>query len=397
MLRINKTVKKTIAILLAVMLMISVVACGKNETNEGGTNNNEPAKEFSIEDLETEVTSGNVAQYDFSDKAMKYLEYIGKNLAVRVMDEDPDDNKHDEAVAWIKEELIKAGYKDSQIEEQKGECDYGKINNIILSVEGKDTSKTIIVGAHYDGDGCGDNGSGTALLLATAVGLVDITPYYNIKFVFFDAEEVGMEGSYLFVENMTEEEIANTAFCINMDALSFGDYANIYGGNAENLDNDDESDDLLGAYNLAVRIGQNLGIKVWGPDALDGYFNEHGTGPEIEDNALYTNPWTKNNPAPINHWVNSPATIPASDHVPFDEKGIPYVYFEATNWFAAGNDEYIAYTGYYETYDTSLGDGGMFMNTKYDTWENLNNFFPGRARKHFEIYSKLLSALLMVR
>jgi hypothetical protein len=38
----------------------------------------------------------------------------------------------------------------------------------------------------------------------------------------------------------------------------------------------------------------------------------------------------------------------------------------------------------------------MFMNTEYDTWKNLNEYFPGRAQKHFEIYSPLLSALLLV-
>ena len=48
------------------------------------------------------------------------------------------------------------------------------------------------------------------------------------------------------------------------------------------------------------------------------------------------------------------------------------------------------------TYDYSLGDHGMFMNTEYDTWKNLNEYFPGRAQKHFEIYSPLLSALLLV-
>lgn len=386
------TITKSItAVLLTATLVVSAIGCGKKESSD------EPAKQFSISALKSEVTTQNVAEYDFTETAMEYLEYIGKNLDVRVMDENSPDNKHDKAVEWIKSELLNAGYDDAQIEEQKGKCDYGNINNIILSVDGIDTSKTIIVGAHYDGDGCGDNGSGTALLLATAVNLANKKPNYNIKYIFFDAEEVGMEGSSLFVKNLSKEELADIAFYINMDALSFGDYCNIYGGNAKKLDNDDDTDDLLDAYNLAVGLAKSLNIHVYGPKDLDGYFARHGTGPEIEDNTLYTNPWTKNNKAPENHLVNSPATIPASDHVPFDEAGIPYVYFEATNWFSAGTEPYIAYTGYYETYDTTLGDGGMFMNTQYDTWDNLNNFFPGRAQKHFEIYSKLLSALIMVK
>lgn len=39
----------------------------------------------------------------------------------------------------------------------------------------------------------------------------------------------------------------------------------------------------------------------------------------------------------------------------------------------------------------------MIVNTQYDTWENLNRYFPGRAERHYRIYPALLSALIMVR
>ena len=35
------------------------------------------------------------------------------------------------------------------------------------------------------------------------------------------------------------------------------------------------------------------------------------------------------------------------------------------------------------------------MNTDYDTLENLNECFPGRAEKHYRLYSPLLSGLLL--
>ena len=133
---------------------------------------------------------------------------------------------------------------------------------------------------------------------------------------------------------------------------------------------------------------------------LDGYFAEHGTGPEIEEGTLYTNPWTDENPSPSNYSVPSPATLPASDHIGFMYRGIEYIYFEATNWFAEGENDDVeatSYTGYIETYDYSLGEHGMFMNTEYDTWENLNKYFPDRAEKHFRIYSPLLSAMILVK
>ena len=59
--------------------------------------------------------------------------------------------------------------------------------------------------------------------------------------------------------------------------------------------------------------------------------------------------------------------------------GIPYLCFEAANRYAEGSIPQVSYTGYYETADESLGDSGMFMNTEYDTLENLEKCFPGRA------------------
>ena len=43
----------------------------------------------------------------------------------------------------------------------------------------------------------------------------------------------------------------------------------------------------------------------------------------------------------------------------------------------------------------SKGVGGQFMNTDYDTLENLIRFFPHRAENHYRMYSPLLSALLL--
>ena len=37
----------------------------------------------------------------------------------------------------------------------------------------------------------------------------------------------------------------------------------------------------------------------------------------------------------------------------------------------------------------------MFMNTEFDTLENLNDFFPGRSLAHFNVYSPLLCALVL--
>ena len=362
--------------------------------------------------LSTEVNADNKDEYDYSARAMEYLEYIGQNLANRNVDGSGDDNRHDEATEWIVSELRKAGYSDSQADggwyelEEFG-IDLGKHtgNNIILTIPGEDTAHQIIVGAHYDGDGVGDNGSGTALLLATAAGLHGVTPHYTLKLIFFDGEEEGMLGSEYNASHMSDDDIDSTIYMINMDSLAFGDYCNIYGGSygdggIEINESQLESPQATEAYDFAVSAAEAMGIKTWKTSDLDGYYASNGTGPAIEENSIYTNPWTPENPAPANNLAMSPATLPASDHVGYMDRGIEYIYFEATNWYAeSGNDEVegTSYTGYIETFDYDKGEHGMFMNTEYDTWENLNTFYPGRAAQHFAIYSPLLTALLLVQ
>ena len=195
---------------------------------------------------------------------------------------------------------------------------------------------------------------------------------------------------------------------VNLDALAVGDFCNIYGGFYDGDDYDldyytgeekqaSKADHTEGYY-FAADLAQQLGFKVYRPKDLDGYYAENGRGMELQEDAFFTNPWTYENPAPANKQFigPSPTTIGASDHAPFAIRGIPYIYFEATNWWAEGTDPNTAYLGYTETYDESIGEGGMIMNTDYDTLETMQKYFPDRAEKHYKLYSPLLSALLLV-
>lgn len=379
----------------AFIIMVLVLMTGCAEQNNGAEAIAPNAASKMIDNLESYVTPDNIGKYDFTERAMAYLEHLGTG-----------NNSREAVREWIVSELKSAGYSEKQItlESFKDSMLDDDGTNVILTVAGEDPSRQIIAGAHYDGEGVGDNGSGIALLLANAVGLQGVRPHYTTKYIFFDREEDGCIGSRYNADQMTEEEIDSTIYMINLDSLAFGDYCNIYGGSFGDSGMEIAVDQLEApqdteAYSFAADTAQNLGFNVMRTADLDGYFAEHGTGPDIRDNTLYTNPWTPENPAPANNSAMSPATIPASDHIGYMDLGIEYIYFEATNWFAeSGNDEVegTSFTGYIETYDYSLGDHGMFMNTEYDTWKNLNEYFPGRAQKHFEIYSPLLSALLLV-
>ena len=357
--------------------------------------------------LKTTLTPDSLPQYDFTGQAMTYLAYIAEHFPNRCASDDA--SGHDAFGQWLLSELAGCGYDQVQTQDFEEKSMYDETvhgRNYILTVPGRSADKQIIVGAHYDGDGAGDNASGVALALATAAGLANAKPYYTIKFVFFDGEEDGLLGSKYYAGHMSADEIANTIYMINLDALVFGDYCNIYGGvYGDDYDagyialSEGEAvpePTLTEGYDFAADTAEALGFRVHRTAELDGYFEKNGRGMTPED-AFFTNPWTNAHPAPENMFAASPATIGASDQAGFAVKGIPYIYFEATNWWAAGAEPSLAYTGYIETEDASLGDGGMFMNTEYDTLETLNELFPGRAEQHYHLFSPLLSALLLVK
>ena len=243
---------------------------------------------------------------------------------------------------------------------------YVKVNvtlNNIVAVKKGTSDEQIIVGAHFDGDGTGDNGSGVALNLTTAQHLYGVETNYTIVFIFFNAEEIGCYGSTAYANSMSEEEIEKTKYMINMDSLVCGDYCNLYGGVQ---DNENKTVIDTEAYDNAVKVAESLGIK------------------------FYTNPWTYETPAPGYETPDyaSPSTGDWSDHKGFKNKGIKYLYFEATNWEIPG--PYNEYDGYGETYLI-----GMLMNTKNDYLEYIETYFPGRIQSHLKKFSALLNALLL--
>ena len=236
------------------------------------------------------------------------------------------------------------------------------LNNIVAIKKGI-SDEQIIIGAHFDGDGTGDNGSGIALGLTTAQHFYGVETYYTLVFVFFNAEEVGCKGSTAYANAMTEEEIAKTKYMINMDSLVCGDYCNLYGGVQ-----DDETQTVKDteAYDNAMKVAESIGIE------------------------FHTNPWTYENPAPGYDTPDyaSPSTGDWSDHKGFKNIGIKYLYFEATNWEIPG--PYNEYDGYGETYLI-----GMLMNTPNDYLEYIETYFPGRVKSHITKFSALLNALLL--
>jgi hypothetical protein len=104
------------------------------------------------------------------------------------------------------------------------------VRNVLGMIQGKDTTKTIIVGAHYDHlgikndtiyNGADDNASGVSGMLALAKNWSEskIKPPCNILFASWTAEEMGLLGSQYFIQNFDLEK-QKIVLSINMDMIS---------------------------------------------------------------------------------------------------------------------------------------------------------------------------------
>jgi len=109
----------------------------------------------------------------------------------------------------------------------------GPSRNIILELPGRGEG-VVILGAHYDtvgnSVGANDNASGTGMLLTLAERLarppwssqmVSIFPF-TLRFIAFGSEETGLHGSWHYVEQLTDAELADIRVMINLDSVGSG-------------------------------------------------------------------------------------------------------------------------------------------------------------------------------
>ncbi|SMH46400.1 Zn-dependent amino-or carboxypeptidase, M28 family [Rathayibacter oskolensis] len=109
--------------------------------------------------------------------------------------------------------------------------------NIITETAGGDHDNVVMLGAHLDGvpegPGLNDNGSGSATLLETAVQLAEAGETTNaVRFAWWGAEEVGLVGSYNYVDSLTQEEADKIATYMNFDMVASPNYViSVYDAN----------------------------------------------------------------------------------------------------------------------------------------------------------------------
>ena len=139
--------------------------------------------------------------------------------------------------------------------------------NVVLTLPGE-SERMIIVGAHYDSlayPGASDNASGTALLLESALRMLELDHYYTIVYVFFGAEEVGLIGAYYFYAQMSDTERDNIVMMVNADVLIEGPYL-IYGAGGMPVIEDDA---LLTTLRERVVYEAMERINRWNEDWLE--------------------------------------------------------------------------------------------------------------------------------
>ncbi len=311
----------------------------------------------------TGLSNLKINETNYGTLAYQYLEYIQENYPGRIAGSE----REREMAVFILRVLLDGGFPEEnlrvqtfqteenaapvQAEEEGASFDGGKIigssHNIEVTINGE-SEKTILVGAHYDSagtHGVDDNGSGVEVLLESALRMCSGRPPYTIRYVFFGAEETGMNGSRTYVEKLSQEEKENLLFMINVDSVLAGDIPYLYGGT---VGEDGKVEDTW-AVEAAYEIAQKLGLKIQLPP---------------EDNPDYPFPTGQRR----------------SNHAPFADVGIPYVYFEANQW-EQGNP-------------AETGKFGTIMHTEMDDLDFIDQTFPGRAQSTLAAYSELLQEIL---
>jgi len=100
--------------------------------------------------------------------------------------------------------------------------------NVIAELPGRNDDNVVMAGAHLDGvpagPGINDNGSGSAVLLEVAQQLGRVRPENTVRFAWWGAEELGLEGSTAWVNAQPQEELDRIALYMNFDMVGSPNY-----------------------------------------------------------------------------------------------------------------------------------------------------------------------------
>jgi alkaline phosphatase isozyme conversion protein len=318
---------KLLSILLISVMFLS--ACGGTESTSDSAPTSEPATQAPTEEAATQSPEAGSASSnsDYGLVAREHLTELADEIGTRI----PGSPEEAQAAAYVEAAFQEYGYEVetqtfSFVTEDGEELESANI----IAVKAGASTQEIVIGAHYDSgdeaDGADDNASGVAVMLEVAKMLQETAPRYTVRFVAFGAEENDLNGSRYFVSQMDTDKIENTIGMVNLDSLVAGDFAYIYG--------DTETG---GMWDWVIQHAKSTGF------ALDSR-----TAADMDENGV---------------------PCDCADYGPFQEAGIHFAYFEATDWNLGAKD------GMTQV-DPSLGDGGDVRHTEFDTIAYIDSTFP---------------------
>jgi len=95
--------------------------------------------------------------------------------------------------------------------------------NVIAESALGDPANVVMAGASFDsvnaGPGINFNGSGTAVLLETAIQMARVEPVNKLRFAFWGASRSGLTGSWFYVSNLALGDRAKIALYLNFDGV----------------------------------------------------------------------------------------------------------------------------------------------------------------------------------
>jgi hypothetical protein len=289
------------------------------------------------------LTEAPAAQINFGQIARAHLEAL-TSIGARV----PGTKNERLAAAYITETFTRLGYTpETTTFSAWDENDEAYASQNVIAVKQGRSPKGIIVGAHYDSGkeslGADDNASGAAVMLEVAELAAQVQTPYTIIFVAFGSEENDLDGSFYFAARMEGKDVENTLAMVNLDSIAAGDITYVYSDEGEDAFLRDWLLEWAGKHNLPLQTIRDV---------------------DLEDEGDYV-----------------------ADYGAFKDRGIPWIYFEATNWTLGDKD------GYTQV-DTQYGDAGYIWHTQYDNLEYLDATFPGRVNEHLRIFASALYAIV---
>jgi len=140
-------------------------------------------------------------------------------------------------------------------------------SNVVASSQRSAGMQKVVIGAHYDSvpvsPGANDNASGVGTLLALADALRGRKYSFEIEFVAFGDEEVGLIGSKKYVDALSPEERDRIVAMINIDMVGVGEQMEIGGE--------------TGLSSRALAIAQRGGYRVREMSARAGSSSDHAS------------------------------------------------------------------------------------------------------------------------